>query len=214
MRLGGATLPPGLRPFGLVLAGGRATRMGGGTKTLHQVGGRSIYGRIVERLAAQCDGWAVNAPADARAWAAGADCILPDAIPGSIGPLAGILAGLQHLEHSGRAERFLLTVPSDAPFLPGDLASRLRVARETAGAATALAASGDRRHPATALWPASLRPALETAIAGGLRSVEAFHATVGFATATWATEPVDPFFNVNTPADLARADDLARLCGW
>ena len=203
------------RPFGLVLAGGLATRLGGGDKGLHLVGGRTIMRRIADRLEDQCEGWAINAPAGGSRLAEVEHRVLPDPIEGRLGPLAGVLAGLQHLTRAGQTDRLLLTVPCDSPFLPPDLAGRLCEARDAAGTATAMAASGGRQHPATAIWPVSVAPLLEeTLLSGRGRRVQAFHDRLGVALATWPEGPVDPFFNVNTWEELARADRLTKLFEW
>ena len=202
-----------MRPFGLVLAGGQARRMGGGDKALLPVGGRSIMARIADRLQTQCDGLAVSGGGPVSRWAPHADLMLADLTPGRAGPLAGVLAGLVHLETTGQPDRLLLTVPGDGPFLPTDLVDRLSDAKSRVGAATALAASDGRLHPVAALWSVGVRRSLEDALAEGLRGVLGFHARVGYATAVWPAEPVDPFFNINTPEDLATAEALTRLFG-
>ena len=201
-----------MKPFGLILAGGAARRIGGGDKTRFEIGGRTILDRILDRLAAQCDGVAISAP-DGAQWPLPPELVLPDSIPDRPGPLAGVLAGLSFLEHRGKPEQLLLTVPGDAPFLPADLAERLSRARETADSATAVAASNGRLHHVTALWPQAQRSRLEAYVAEGRRSVGGFHDLVGTAAAVWPAVPLDPFFNVNTPADLTRADHLARTFG-
>lgn len=205
--------PIGPKPFGLILAGGRATRMGGGDKPMASVGGRPIAARIVAALGPQCEGLAVSAGGSPSRWLPYSTLVLPDTVPDTPGPLAGVLAALRYLEQIGGADSLLLSVPGDAPFLPHDLVKRLLAARAAAGTATAHAASGGRAHPSTALWRVSMRPKLEAALEQGRRSVGAFHAAVGCAVASWPAEPFDPFFNVNTPDDLAEADRLARIFG-
>lgn len=187
--------------------------MGGGDKPLALVGGLPIAARIVASLARQCEGLAVSAGGTPSRWGPYATLVLPDTVPDTPGPLAGVLAGLCYLEGIGRADGLLLSVPGDAPFLPPDLVERLLAARAAAGTATAHAASGERTHPSTALWPVSMRRRLEAALAQGSRGVGAFHAAVGCAVVSWPDEPVDPFFNVNTPGDLAEANRLARIFG-
>lgn len=202
----------GLRPFGLILAGGRSRRMGGGHKTLERVAGRTILDRIVECLAPQCDGLAINAREPSR-WSAFAGKVLADTVEGDLGPLAGVLAGLEHLDSGTEPQRLLLTVAGDLPFLPRDLALRLASARTKLGATTACAASGGRHHPTVALWPVSLRGDLERALERRDLSVAGFQDRCRHAVESWTIGPVDPFFNVNTPEDLAQADRLARASG-
>jgi molybdenum cofactor guanylyltransferase len=130
------------------------------------------------------------------------------------GPLAGVLAGLEHCGRLGAAMTHVATLPADAPFAPHDFVARLHEARRASGAAIAVAASGGRMHPVAALWPVALASDLRRALAQeGLRKVEAFAARFPLALAEWPCEPVDPFFNVNSPADLARAEALLGAAG-
>ncbi len=201
------------KPFGLILAGGAARRLGGGVKALRTVGGRTILSRILARLAPQCAGLAISIGGEPDRWSFPPHLVLPDRHPDRPGPLAGVAAGLHHLLRQGETNQLLLTVPGDAPFLPPDLAMRLSDARQSAGAATAFATSGGRSHPATALWPASILQSLDTFLAEGRRSVGALHSLLGAAGADWPTTPVDPFFNVNSPEDLEQAERLAKTFG-
>ena len=104
---------------------------------------------------------------------------------------------------------WVLTLPGDSPFIPWDLAARLHAAREGNDATLACAASHNRAHPVIALWPVSIRDELRHAVADqGIRRIEAFTERYRRATVEWPTVPVDPFFNVNTPEDLAEANRL------
>ena len=123
-----------------------------------------------------------------------------------------MLAGLDWAAANVPAIEWVVSAPADAPFLPLDLAARLHAARADAGALMACAASGGRVHPVVALWPLAMRAKLRDALVAGLRKVGAF--TEGAAVAEWEAEPVDPFFNVNTPEDLAEADRVAGLSGY
>jgi molybdenum cofactor guanylyltransferase len=195
-----------------MLAGGLARRMSGAEKSRIRVGGRTILERVVARLRPQCAGLVLNAN-DAPERFAGIDLpVVPDSVPDYPGPLAGILAGLDWTASHAPAIEWVVSVPSDCPFLPRDLVARLHEARVTAGAQLACARSGERRHPVVALWPISLRDDLRRAITReGARKVDNWIArfTIGFA--DWPATPVDPFFNVNTPEDVAEAERLAAL---
>ncbi|WAJ31485.1 molybdenum cofactor guanylyltransferase MobA [Antarcticirhabdus aurantiaca] len=205
MGSGGATI-------GLVLAGGLSRRMGGGDKPLRLVGGETILDRVVARLVPQCDGLVLNANGDPARFAALGLPVVSDPLPDHPGPLAGILAGLDWAAEHRPDAALLASVAGDGPFLPPDLVERLRAARSAAGATIAVAASGGRDHPVIALWPVALRGALREALVGeGLRKVGAFVGRFPVARAEWPTDPVDPFFNANTPDDLAEAERLARL---
>jgi molybdopterin-guanine dinucleotide biosynthesis protein A len=199
--------PPTL---GLVLAGGLARRMGGGDKALIRIGGATILDRALACLSAQCTGVAINANGDPARFAAAGAPVIADDVEGFVGPLAGVLAGLDHLAKDGRGIEWLLTVPGDCPFLPDDLVERLHQERRERGKVLACAKSGDWRHPVVALWPVALRDNLRHALVDeDLRKIEAWTGRHGVAIAEWPTAPFDPFFNVNTPEDMAAAERIA-----
>ncbi|GJD80026.1 molybdenum cofactor guanylyltransferase MobA [Methylobacterium gregans] len=194
--------------LGLILAGGRARRMGGGDKPLLDLGGRTLLARAAERLAAQCGaGLALSANGDPARFVGFPGPVLPDTLPGQPGPLAGILAGLEHAASLGVAA--IVSVSGDAPFLPEDLVARLVAVRPEAG--IALAASGERRHYTIALWPAALRDDLRLYLESGERRVGGFIARHPAEAASWSVAPVDPFLNINTPEDLAAAEAMLAL---
>ncbi len=191
--------------LGLILAGGQARRMGGGDKPLLRLGGRTLLERVIERLGPQCGaGLTLSANGDPARFSGFPGPILPDPLPDQPGPLAGILAGLDHAAVQGIAR--VVSVSGDAPFLPGDLLAWLDAAGSESG--IVLAASGARQHYTIALWPTALRDDLRVSLERGERRVGAFIARHGAAVASWPVEPVDPFFNVNTPEDLAAAEAL------
>ena len=195
--------------LGFVLAGGLARRMGGGDKARIEIGGVSILDRVLATLSAQCTGIVINANGDPARFARFALPVVADDVEGFAGPLAGILAGLDWLAANAPAIDWLASVPGDCPFLPRDLVRRLHAARAAAGMPLACAKSGDWRHPVVGLWPVDLRADLRRAVAAeGLRKIEVWTARHGVALAEWPAEPVDPFFNVNTPEDAARAEKI------
>ena len=101
---------------------------------------------------------------------------------------------------------WIVSVPGDCPFLPDDLVERLHQARRKMGAGVPLACarSGEWRHPVVGLWPLALREDLRKALVDeDLRKIEVWTARHGVAIADWPDQPVDPFFNVNTPEDAA-----------
>ncbi len=196
------------RPVAVVLAGGRATRMGGGDKGLLRLRRRPMLDHVLDAIRPQVGAVAINANGDVRRFLHWGLPVLSDPIPGNPGPLAGILAGLRWARQTQKGATLLLSVPTDTPLLPRDLVPRLMQARAQASAAIACAASTGQRHPVVALWPVALADALAEALAAGVRSVEACAAPHGLAVATFDAAPVDPFLNVNEPTDLARAAGL------
>ncbi len=196
--------------LGLVLAGGLARRMGGGDKARLRIGGATILQRVLACIGPQSNGVIINANGDPARFADTGLPVVADCVPVFAGPLAGILAGLDWATAHAQDCQWLLSVPGDCPFLPKDLVTRLHEARIAAGTPLACARSAEWRHPVVALWPVALREDLRRAlIDDGLRKIEIWTARHGAALADWPAAPVDPFFNVNTPEDAARATDIA-----
>jgi len=168
----------------VILAGGEGRRIGGG-KPLRMLGGETLLGRAL-RIA--------------RGWSD--DVLVADGttdVPGIEGPLGG-LAGALGLGGD------VLTIPCDMPFLPADLPERL----DRQGEAAALAESGGRLHPVCALWRARAADGLAAYAESGRRSLHGFAEAVGYEAVVWPTDPIDPFFNINDPDDLARAGEMLR----
>lgn len=200
---------------GLILAGGRAQRMGGGDKPMRALAGRPMLDHIIARLAPQCDGLILNVHGDPARFASYGLPIITDAIDGFAGPLAGILAGLDHVACERPDTPLMLSVAGDCPFLPADLVERLTHALEHNAADLAIAASGGQIHPTIALWRVALRDDLRRALVDEhCRAVQRFAARHREAIVGWPAEPADPFFNINTAEDLAEAERLAaQLAG-
>ena len=191
----------------VVLAGGLGRRMGGGDKPFRLLAARPLLDHVIARVRPQASALALNANGDPARFAAWGLKVLPDTLPNHPGPLAGILAGMRWAAEQGFAD--LLSVPTDTPFLPADLAVRLVATRAAAGTPLACATSRDRRHPVVGLWPVSLAYALEASLRDGARRIEAWTAERGIAHADFAGDP-DPFFNTNTPVELAEAERMLR----
>lgn len=193
--------------IGIILAGGLASRMGGEEKAFLRVGRLTIIERVLAILRPQCEGVVINANGDPARFAGFGCPVVPDSVPDRPGPLAGLLAGLDHVAALWPSATAILTVPSDAPFLPLDLVARLQDRRIADRAEIVRACSGNNDHSVVALWSLALREDLRRAlVVDGLRKVGAFAARHPLASVTWPTQPIDPFFNVNTPGDLAAAE--------
>jgi molybdenum cofactor guanylyltransferase len=195
--------------LGLILDGGLGRRLGGVDKGLVLIAGRPMIARAIGRLCPQCAGLAISANGDPARFAGFGLPVLADEPPEFAGPLAGVLAGLEYAARLAPGTTHVATLPADAPFAPQDFVARLHEARRASGATIAVAASGGRTHHVAALWPVALAADLRRALVeDGLRKVEDFEARFPLALAEWPCQPVDPFFNVNSPEDLARAEAL------
>lgn len=190
-------------PLGVILAGGRASRMGGGDKGRLLLDDKSLLDLVIDRLRPQVDAIALNANGDPDRFDDLGLTVLPDNLAGLPGPLAGVLAGLDWAAEQGADS--IVSVASDTPFYPQNLVARLQAA--SGDMPLALAASRDEdgklwRQPTFGLWPVALREDLRRALTDGLRKVVLWTDQHGAATAEFETAGFDPFFNVNTPQDL------------
>ena len=196
---------------GVILAGGQATRMGGGDKGMRVVGGQTLMAHVLDRLRPQVGGLALNANGDPARFGALGLPVVPDSLPDWPGPLAGVLAGMDWAATQG-AEA-VVSVAADTPFFPRDLVARLQAAAGPSGLALAATREGAKlyRHPTFGLWPVALRDDLRAALVGGLRKVVLWTDAHGAGTAEFPTAPFDPFFNINTPADIEEAERLVGM---
>ena len=199
-----ATSPLG----GLILAGGRSSRFGA-DKMLAPLAGKPLVAHALERLRPRVAALAISANGDTARFAGFAAPVLPDPVEGFQGPLAGVLAGLLWAEREGLWG--IVTVAGDTPVFPEDLVLALRVAAYGAQTGCAIAFSPDGRggidpHPTFGLWSAALAGPLAEALARGERRVRAFAEAHRAARAIFEGRGPACFHNVNTPADLARAE--------
>ncbi|MBL8895145.1 MAG: molybdenum cofactor guanylyltransferase MobA [Rhizobiales bacterium] len=193
---------------GCILAGGRSRRMGH-DKRFAKLANRTLIEHAIARLTPQVDCLLINANDDPSHYAATGLPVRADPVADFAGPLAGILAALLWAEEINA--KALITVPSDAPFFPADLVARLDAVSDRA---IVSARSGGRLHPVFSLWrrPATFIAPLWAALEGeASRKVESFIARFPHGTVDWPAKPHDPFFNINTPADLAEAERILAV---
>ena len=199
---------------GLVLAGGQGSRMGGVDKGLQHFQGSALAWHALERLRPQVGAVAINANRHLDRYAAWQMPVWPDASNDLPGPLAGLLAGLEHC-----TTPWLLTVPCDTPRFPTDLAARMAAAAAGAGASVALAAStgplGPVPEPVFCLAQAALRDDLKVALAGGMRAVRQWASRHACVLVPFDQPGDDPqaFRNANTLAELQALDALGPANG-
>lgn len=188
---------------GIVLAGGQSRRMGGGDKGLLDLGGRPVIAHVIKRLGCAR---AISANGDPARFASFSLPVLPDSLPDWPGPLAGVLAGMDWA--AGQGIPRIVTAAADTPFFPRDLAARLGAVEAHVVMATS---GGD--HPAFAAWDVSLRDDLRAALVSGTRRMRDWMDTQGAVRVEIPGD--DPFFNINTPADLdAARRRLAEGSEW
>jgi molybdopterin-guanine dinucleotide biosynthesis protein A len=201
---------------GVILAGGLARRMGGGDKTLKEIGGRPMLALIIERLRPQVDGLVLNANGDPERFSEFGLPVVADTVGDHAGPLAGILAGMRWAEKAMPEARFIASAAGDTPFFPDDLVERLAEGCGRDEKTVAMAASANGVHPVFGLWPIGLADALEEYLeskeSGKILTFadEYFRLNVPFDHLDVDGEEVDPFFNVNTPEDIERAEMVVR----
>jgi molybdopterin-guanine dinucleotide biosynthesis protein A len=197
---------------GVVLSGGRSSRMGGGDKCLLPLAGRPVLSRIVDRLSPQVSRVIINANGDPSRFAEFGLPVIEDSIAGLAGPLAGVHAGLEWVKTHAKGVRSIATIASDTPFFPCDLVRRfLSSARDDP--ALLVAASAEGVHPVVGLWPLTMAPQIEESLRRDMRRVGAFAKEHGatevfFSPVHVGENLIDPFFNINRPEDLAHAESL------
>jgi molybdopterin molybdotransferase len=188
---------------GLILAGGRGTRMGHVDKGLQPFKGSTMVAHVLARLEPQVATLAINANQNLDTYAAFGLPVWPDDTPGYAGPLAGLEAGLRRC-----ATTYLLTAPCDSPFLPADLAERLYAGLkdEDADLAVAVTEEGGRRqpHPVFCLVKASLAPLLSAYLSSGGRRMDGWYPQIKVAEVVF--EDADAFRNINTLEELHSLD--------
>ena len=201
---------------GVILAGGLSRRMGGGDKSLRTLSGKPLILHVIERLGRQAGPVALNANGDASRFSPFGLPVIPDATTDFAGPLAGVLAGLRWAAEVAPDARFIVSAACDTPFFPSDLVEKLLASTAATYPCIVLAASSGNAHPVFGLWPVTLADDLALSLEVGTRKVLNWtdrhpHFIVEFAFANFGGTRVDPFFNANTPEDLAEAERLLTM---
>jgi molybdopterin-guanine dinucleotide biosynthesis protein A len=186
--------PPAIT--GVILAGGRGTRMGGVDKGLKRLRGKPMVEWVIERFAPQVDEILINANQNLETYAALGYRVIPDDIAGYAGPLAGLQRGLAEAAHP-----LVATAPCDSPFLPRELIARLRAALEKEGAELAVAKTGDQPHPVFCLCRREMLPGLTEFLSAGGRKIDAWYARLKTVEVLFDDQP-RAFSNINDEAEL------------
>jgi len=201
--------------IGILLAGGRSSRMGGGDKCLRPLAGRPILAHIIDRLRPQVSDIVINANGDLTRFSAFDLPLIPDRLGDRAGPLAGVHAGMEWALANRPLSRFVVTAATDTPFFPLDLVNRFCTAIEGADPRLLVARSEAGVHPVFGLWPLSLAPELEHSLNRGMRKVGDWvrqHEAeeVSFPAIDIAGRKIDPFFNINRLDELAEAEVISQ----
>ena len=188
----------------MILAGGLSTRMRGEDKSLMPLAGLPLIGHALNRLSSQVDRIIINTNGNHSDFNSFGLPIVSDSIEGFLGPLSGILAGMDYAAEYGYSH--LLTVAADTPFFPDDLCQRLLIdCCKINIAKTQSIVDQHNLHPTFGLWDVGLRENLRTALMSDMRKVMGFVKKHEWRSITWIKKDYDPFFNVNTPEDMENA---------
>ena len=194
---------------GVILAGGQSRRMGGAEKALIPLGGTSLIERAIARASVQVADLVINANGDPKRFAHLGLPVEADPVGGFVGPIAGILAGFAWMRRERPKARWLASFSCDTPFFPMDMVERLISRAQSEGAKVAVAASGGRQHHIFAVWSAdiSAKPQ-DVLVRDGCRKMETWIDSFPNVHVSFDVDPFDPFTNINTPEDLALAEDF------
>ncbi len=186
--------------------------MGGGDKCLRELGERTVLEHVIERATPQVRALMLNANGDAARFEGFGLEVVADEVDGHAGPLAGVLTGMAWARAAAPDCPFIATFATDAPFFPRDMVAVMEEGLRTAAAEMAVAASDGRMHPVFGLWPVRLEGELREALTReGVRKIDVWTARYRLVEVDFPLTGLDPFFNANSPADLARAEQaLAR----
>lgn len=185
---------------GVVLAGGQGRRMGTVDKGLQLLRGKPMVQWVVERFAPQVDELLINANQNIEQYQILNYRVIPDAIGGFAGPLAGLHRGLSEAAHP-----LVVTAPCDSPFLPLDLVAQLKAALDANNADLAVAKTGDQPHPVFSLCRKSVLPSLTAFLESGGRKIDWWYSQLKVVEVPFADEAA--FSNINTRDELAGYED-------
>lgn len=196
---------------GVLLAGGLSSRFGGGDKCLRILDGKTLLHRVLARAKPQVGPLILNASGDTKRFEGYELEIAQDCLDGNLGPLAGVLTGLEWARAHAPDVHWVASFATDAPFFPKDLVERLQMAAEADNARIAVAKYGGYTQPVFALWHVDLAVQLRTALVEeGLRKVMAWVHHHPHVLVEFTDQDLDPFFNINTADDLAKAETLLK----
>lgn len=203
-----ALIPSGSREIaGVLLAGGRSSRFGGDDKCLQVLNGKTLLERVALNAAPQVGALVLNINGDTDRFPDLGVPVIKDSVDGFVGPLAGVLAAMDFVAKHVPQARWVATFASDAPFMPANWVRRVLAAITREDAQVGAVSSGGTPRPVFGVWPVDLRFELRKAIENeDIRKVPTWTSRYKIATVAFDANPVDPFFNIKTPADLSMAE--------
>jgi molybdopterin-guanine dinucleotide biosynthesis protein A len=194
------TVIPQKEITGVILAGGRARRMGGIDKGLILLNGKPMVVHVIAALRAEIDNLLINANRNLEQYAAFGYPVIPDIMDGYLGPLAGIASGMR-----AAGSRYIVTAPCDSPLVANNLVRRLYETLIREGADISVAHDGERMHPVFALMRRDLLPSLLDFLNAGQRKIDRWYAQHRLAVAYFRDQP-EAFRNVNSPEERAELE--------
>jgi len=196
---------------GAVLAGGLARRLGHVDKALVELVGQPLLAHVLERFENQCATTIINANGEADRFLRFGLPVVADTIDEFPGPLAGVLAAMEWARANQPEHKWVATIPVDVPFLPVDLVAQMLAHAKAAGADMVCARSNGRAHPVIGLWPVSLAENLRAAmIEEDMRKVDLWTVRFKLVKTQFDSLPFDPFFNINRPDDIEKAEKILK----
>jgi len=193
------------KPAGVILAGGRSSRMGVGSKALLDLNGQTLLARVIERLQPYLDPLMLSCESETSEFDSFGLPVIPDLLPNHRGPLTGLCSALQYLADKGQNNGLVLC-PCDAPFIPDGLVQKLLEANQGAEKPVVVISYQGVLQPTFSLWQNHHLPLIREAVTNkGLGGLKQVLALLPHNIVEWTTAEPSPFFNVNTPADLNAA---------
>ncbi len=194
---------------GIILSGGKSRRMGS-DKSFKKIKKINMLDLVIERALKQVNSLAINSNSKRNALSKKYDLeIIPDCIKGNLGPLAGILTGLEWAKKNNGNCKWVIFFPVDSPFFPNDLVNKFM--DNLIDEKIVMAKSNNRLHPVFSMWRIELSDNLKKSLGKGIRKIEDFTKKIQTRVVNFSFISYDPFFNVNSPDDLKRANDIFEL---
>ena len=194
---------------GMILAGGRSRRMDFNDKSLKKISKHTLLDRVINRAKKQVDYLLINSNSSNIKKIYNEYVVIEDAIKGNLGPLAGVLTGLEWIKNKDSKIDWLVTFPVDSPFFPDDLVNIFL--SQVKEAHVIVAESNSRIHPVFAMWNKNLIPYLKETLNNRNLKIDEFTKNFKKKVVKFPIIDYDPFFNINNQDDLIKAKIIEKL---